>query len=193
MAIHSFSNKHLGTLEPGFWLAECTLAFNGERDRIKALAIAGMPLPGIYPVGWTLSDIDTHFASRIDEADNLSTFNLLAAAEAALRIDFVNRARRRIKSGSVLNAAFRTASANKWPRIALEADILDRWLHYHPGIASHLNNFKSALQTRHWFAHGRWWLFKKGQMKNHSAMELLITDLQSALAATSDGFHPTPL
>ena len=192
VALHSFSRRQLDTAEPARWLDDCLRAMRTERDAIKALVVAGTPLPAAYPIGWTLQMIDEHFELRMDEADALSTLNLLAAAEAALRIDFANRAAKRIKDATPVGQEFRAKLA-LWPRIKLDEDILKTWRDVYPQTAAKVAAFVDALHTRHWLAHGRWWVFKRGAILNFAAVAVAVSDLESVLSASPAGFHPDPV
>jgi hypothetical protein len=92
---------------------------------------------------------------RIGETEMRSTFAMLAAVEAALRIDYLLRATQRRKDD--LSRAFRTLYQEKQERALLEEDLLDLWAKHHPELKRYVSELRAALKFRHWLAHGRYW------------------------------------
>ena len=86
-------------------------------------------------------------------------FELLATAEAILRIDFDRRTTMKWKDP--LSRRFRQIRAERSERVRLDEDILEA-LGSEIQPASVVSEFKGALRLRHWLAHGRHWHPKLG-------------------------------
>lgn len=91
---------------------------------------------------------------RIEETEVRSTFAVLAAMEAALRVDYVLRAVQKRKDD--LSRAFRGVYKKRQERVRLE-DLLDLWAEHHPQLKRYVSELRAALNFRHWMAHGRYW------------------------------------
>jgi len=106
--------------------------------------------------GMTTEEIDDFFC----ELDLLTMLDLLASAEAAIRVDFLNRVYRRLKDD--VSRQFRTLYKANGNSIRLE-DVLNVWKDLVPEIKNQVGDFNGALLLRHWLAHGRYWTPKFGR------------------------------
>ena len=104
--------------------------------------------------GKLASEIEAKLKELIDEIELSSSFWLLAAIEAAFRIDFLQRCydRKRDK----LSKTFRQIYKERRDRVSLDDDILAAWRQYHPDLGVLLGELRGALKLRHWLAHGRY-------------------------------------
>jgi hypothetical protein len=100
--------------------------------------------------GMSLEEVDDFFK----EFDLLAIFDLLAAAEAAVRIDFLNRAYH--GKGDPISRQFRKLFKKQRARVRLE-DILSAWEIHRPAAKIAVRDFSCVLSLRHWLAHGRYW------------------------------------
>ena len=109
--------------------------------------------------GCTPAEFDKNLAAlrfdRVQETEIRSTFALLAAVEAALRIDYLLRVTRRGKDD--LSRAFRTLYKRRQERALFDEDLLNLWAKHHPELKRYVSELRAALQVRHWLAHGRYW------------------------------------
>lgn len=109
-------------------------------------------------IGYNPGEFEERLAAlrfdRIEETEIRSIFALLAAIEAALRIDYRLRVKWRGKDD--LSRAFRTLFNEKQERAFFE-DLLDLWAKHHPELKRYLSELRDALKFRHWLAHGRFW------------------------------------
>ncbi len=121
--------------------------------------------------GKTLAEIEKLF----DEADKQASLFIIAAAEAAIRVDFENRVMNRKPKDSVTRAFRRMASRTR-RRIRLE-DILDVWAEEIASAKADVSQLKGALGFRHWLAHGRWWVPKLGHRYDPAGLFLVIESL----------------
>lgn len=108
-----------------------------------------------------LSDVANDLAFSVDELDRSSAFNVMAAIEAALRTDYLTRAYEKKKDE--LSRVFRDLHNERGSRVSLEDDILAAWRDYGAMSASLKSALVSALNYRHWLAHGRYWEPKLGR------------------------------
>jgi hypothetical protein len=106
------------------------------------------------------SEVDAYLNSQRAELELLAMFELLATAEAILRIDFDRRAT--MKRKDPLSRRFRQIRAERTERVRLDEDILEA-LRSEIQPASVVSEFRGALRLRHWLAHGRHWHPKMGR------------------------------
>ena len=129
--------------------------------------------------GMSLDEVAAYFEGLLDEADKQASLFLIAAAEATLRVDFLERVyqRRRDPVSRVFRNVYKTRRDHNKVNVRLEDDILDTWAAEVPGAKSHVGTFKGALRFRHWLAHGRYWVPKLGQRYDPSGLVQIIADL----------------
>jgi hypothetical protein len=122
--------------------------------------------------GKSLGDIEW----LLDEADMQASLFIIAAAEAAIRVDFHERVVKKKPKDSVTRAFRSIYNDQGKGRIRLE-DILDTWATNIPIAKADIRTFKGALRFRHWLAHGRYWVPKFGQTYDPTALVRIITNL----------------
>ena len=109
----------------------------------------------------TLEEVNSYFASSVEELEHLVALDLISATEGNLRADFYSKVYNKDKSD--LARKFRTLYKLKENKISLEEDIIENWKIYSES-KSHFSEFIGLLKYRHWLAHGRYWnLTKKGR------------------------------
>jgi hypothetical protein len=108
-------------------------------------------------LGMTLSEIDDHFKAVLEEVDHQACLSLIAAAEAAIWVDFRRRVMDRKKDP--ISKSFRLLRQEKRNvrKIRFDDEILQTWVSQDPGCKRPIGNFRGALKYRHWLAHGRYW------------------------------------
>lgn len=121
-----------------------------------------------YFIGYTLSEVEEELDKYIQELDKSCSFTLLAAIEAYLRIDYLQRCYNKEKD--LLSKDFRALFKDKRTRAALSDDILDLWAKHLQRKIS-ISQLRAALHYRDWLAHGRYWIAKLG--RNYDFFELL--------------------
>ena len=84
----------------------------------------------------------------------VAMLNLLAAAEATIRVDYWNRARKGRKDP--VSRHFRDLYRNHGMEVRLKEEILDTWKRFSPGSRRAVGDFAEALKLRNWLAHGRY-------------------------------------
>jgi hypothetical protein len=112
--------------------------------------------------GYTPDELINELDSRIEELDRCTTLTAIAAIEAHVRVDFLQRCY--FKNKDDLSRKFRALHQTKGPNVSLPDDILTLWKDY---ICSKslISDLRSVLNYRHWLAHGRYWVAKLGRDK----------------------------
>src|SRR6266542_1678372 len=110
--------------------------------------------------GMSEADVDAYFDAQLREMDRLTVLNLVASAEATIRIDYFRRVRGKLKDP--LARAYRkwhkTLSGAKQLRPDFdEGGILDVLREGHLPDNNILGRFRECLRPRHWVGHGRYW------------------------------------
>ena len=106
------------------------------------------------------AEVDDYFDAQRRNLDLLTVLDLVASAEAALRIDY--RARVQRKRRDTLSVAYRayhkSLPAAKKARPNFDEDGILDVLKASSVIKAHLiSDFRDTLRQRHWIAHGRHW------------------------------------
>ena len=99
--------------------------------------------------------------NRLAELDRNTTMSLLAA-EAAFRIDYLQRCYQR-KKDWVSRQVSGNLQREKGSRVSLEDEIFEVWKSNTSGSNKLISDLRGAFKFRHWMAHGRYWTPKLGQ------------------------------
>ncbi|MBL8866265.1 MAG: hypothetical protein KF873_16265 [Gemmataceae bacterium] len=108
----------------------------------------------------TENEIESYFQRQRRELDRLTVLNLVASAEATIRVDFFHRVRNRLKDR--LSVAYRdwfdTLSGRKQLRPDFDEQGILTVIKQVGVLDNHLiGQFRECLQARHWIGHGRFW------------------------------------
>lgn len=98
---------------------------------------------------------ENEFEEFFREVDYLVMMDLLASAEAAMKVDYVNRANKR-KPKDNITKDFRNLSKQVGTKISLES-ILEIWKKHEEILKTKIGNFNGIFKLRDWLAHGRYW------------------------------------
>lgn len=142
-----------------------------HEDVIKSLGHAfdsSTPLFIQRYFGNTPKEMHIILFNRINETGIRSALAILASVEAALRIDYVIRANRRMKDD--LSRDFRALYKESEERVRLSEDILGRWTDRHPEFKQLVGELRGALNFRDWIAHGRYWEPKLGRKYDYDGI-----------------------
>ncbi len=129
-------------------------------------------------VGYTLDELDEELDNYIDELDKSCAFTVLAAIEAHLRVDYLQRCYNKEKDN--LSRDFRALYKNKGTSVSLSDDILALWAKYLLNKSS-ISELRSALHYRDWLAHGRYWVARLGRSYDFNDLLTLAIFLQEEL------------
>jgi hypothetical protein len=112
--------------------------------------------------GRTREELLAFFDDQRKELKFSAMLSLLAATEAALRVDYIARVMNKKKDA--VSQTFSELYREQRLKVSLEDQILDVWKQHSPrGTKDAVSRFKGVLILRHWIAHGRYWKPKLGQ------------------------------
>ena len=125
--------------------------------------------------------VNDYFANLSIEIDHQVCLNLIASAEAAIMVDFLNRVYDRTRS--VVTRQFRELArrAEEENRRVRLDEILEIWLGHEGSPRKLIEDFRAALNYRHWLAHGRYWNPKLGRDYDPMLIQDITVRLRSAL------------
>jgi hypothetical protein len=111
-------------------------------------------------VGMTVGDVDAYYGAQRRELDRLTVLNLVASAEAKIKVDYFRRVGDKLKDP--LSVAYRTWHGTLSPKKQLlpnfdKGGILD--LLKQTGVMDNhiIGRYRKCLRARHWVGHGRYW------------------------------------
>jgi hypothetical protein len=119
------------------------------------------PQLAVWFAGDTPSEVAAKLAARLNETDLRSSFAILSQLEAAFRIDYTQRCKR--KKRDAVSKAFRALYKTHGCNVRLEDDIFATWRQEHPETKKLIGELQGAFKFRHWLAHGRHWTPKLGR------------------------------
>lgn len=123
-----------------------------------------------------ISDLFDRYVAELDKAASLT---IVAATEAALRVDFNNRVAQRLKDGA--SRKFREIRRSRGSRVRLDEDILEAWGEHLRPAKQAISDFRGVLRFRDWLAHGRYWVPKLGRDYQSADVYVASTNLVLAL------------
>ena len=156
-------------------------------EHTKQLILLGKTSPNARFFAMSVDEVDDFFEERLKEADKQTCLFLVASAEAALRVDFLQRVYDRKKDpvSRAFRDTYKIACDRSRLKVRLEEDILDIWAERVPHTKGHVGDFRGALNYRHWLAHGRYWVPKLGRQYDPSGLLRIITDLFDGIGLAS--------
>ena len=113
--------------------------------------------------------------AALDEQGAESSLSLLAAIEAAFRVDYIERDR--VRHRDPLSREMRSLFRAKGRFAHLTDDIMQAWRDHSTVPNALLNDIRDAFALRHWLAHGRYWSPRLGRIYNFDT----ILDLARAV------------
>jgi hypothetical protein len=132
----------------------------------------------------TRAEVEEELSLRLAEVEHTSSLSILAATEAALRIDYLMRAYNRSRDS--LSRTLRAVYSLREEKASLEDDIVAAWAStvMPKQIAGHL---KGAFKYRHWLAHGRYWTPKFGQVYDYYTVYSIAVSVFNILEQYEEG------
>jgi hypothetical protein len=128
-------------------------------DMEKSLRLYFSPVAPSYKLrfaGYSDAKVENELDGRLAELDMAAALTLLAAIEAAFRIDYLQRCY--LKKKGPVSRAFRSLHKEKGTKVSLEDDIFEVWKKHSAGPSALIGNLRGAFKFRHWLAHGRYWV-----------------------------------
>lgn len=142
-------------------LAEAALHHNDTEGALTLFFSAVSPSYPVRFAGYKPHEVRDELGDRMAELNCNTTMNLLAAVEAAFRIDYLQRCYQ--KKRDDVSRQFREIYKEKETRASLEDEIFEVWKNNTTGSTKLIGDLRGAFRFRHWMAHGRYWMPKFGQ------------------------------
>jgi hypothetical protein len=148
-------------------------------EHTKRSVFAGTTIPSSRFFAMSIDEVDEFFAASLDETDKQACLFLVASAEAALRVDFLQRVYNRKKDAvsRAFRSIYKTACNHSRLTVKLDEDILETWSARVPKAKTRVGDLRGALNYRHWLAHGRYWVPKLGRQYDPSGLLRIIIEL----------------
>ncbi|BBB89712.1 MAG TPA: hypothetical protein PKA28_12460 [Methylomusa anaerophila] len=106
-------------------------------------------------IGLTKQEVEEYFKYVKDELEKMVCLDLLAAIEAALKIDYFIRAEG--KKRETISKFFREDYKKTKGKVSLDGTILSAWKEFYPEYRHKIGAYRGFLKYRNWLAHGRIW------------------------------------
>jgi hypothetical protein len=150
------SGEQLSLTKIWIWYEETEQALNIYQQEVTHALISGKSVSSTFS-GMTRKDINQYFFQHKKELEQLVSLNLMASAEASLRVDYLTRVLRGNKKKNKIDRKFQELYHQKGNRASLRDDILEMWKTVHPECSNSVSDFRGTLNVRDWLAHGRYW------------------------------------
>jgi hypothetical protein len=128
--------------------------------------------------GYTSQGVRDELRRRLDEVNKTSSLTVLAAVEAAFRVDYLRRSRQKKKDPAA--RALREIYKKKQDRASLDEDILEAWIGHSPEVRPLISELRGAFRFRHWLAHGRCFEAKLGRLYDSDSLYVLAERTSTA-------------
>ena len=171
------SGEHKSIQDVWDWYEVQSRLSRAKRSEVLADLRADRPVSDPVFATMSIDDVNSFFG----ELDYLAMLDLLSAAEAAIRLNFLTRVEKRKKD--LVSRRFRQLYKQKGWRVDLEGDLLATWKRLVPQTARAVGDFNGALGLRHWLAHGRYWDPKLGRDYSPEVIYDISHNLLSAIGA----------
>jgi len=176
--IVSLSHQELTLSEVWQWYQNLDNAIDYYQIEVTNALLSGKEVSDIF-LGMTKEEIIDYFVWQTEELERSVCLNLIASAEATIRIDYLTRVYEKKKD--TISRACRALYKQKGARVSLEDHILAIWKQNHPECKLAIGHFIGVLKLRHWLAHGRYWTPKFGNPYNPKAVFDIIENLLNNL------------
>lgn len=130
---------------------------------------------GVRYIGFTDAELFEVLEQRLEEERRSAILSILAAIEAAFRIDYLQRVYTKRRDN--LSRTFRELYREKGSRVSLEDEIINAWVRHYDISKGLIGNLRGAFKYRHWLAHGRYWEPKLGQRYDYDGIYLLAVNI----------------
>ncbi|MFP5085905.1 hypothetical protein, partial [Acinetobacter pittii] len=141
--------------------------FNGNSEKLKQR--------------YSLERKDKALNDALSELDLSSSMNVLAAVEALIRIDYLNRVYQ--KKRDQLSRKMRALHDEKANKARLEDDLIQLWRSEVAVKRVLLDDLTGAFKYRHWLAHGRYWSAKLGRKYSFESVFEIAQEFSAVLEA----------
>jgi hypothetical protein len=114
---------------------------------------------------YALEKLDEARDRCLSELDLTSSMSIMAAIEAAIRVDYLSRVYARWRDP--LSRALKELHKAKKNRAKIDSDLIYLWREKTQVSKPLLAEVVAAFSYRHWLAHGRYWLPKLGRQYDY--------------------------
>ncbi len=132
--------------------------FQSALQKLRDAVQSGALTPDDAVYGMTDEEYQIMFDEMEDEIDHWVVLNLIASAEANIKVDYLTRVKNRKRDS--LSRHYRALYQSKKLRVRLYEDLLALWRDEDASSKIALDQFAEILKIRHWIAHGRYWILK---------------------------------
>lgn len=160
----TFSGEHLD-------LIDISRTYNDIDASVRNYFLLATTTPLTRFAGYSSAELEMEMRTLLSEHERSIALSILAALEAAFRVDYLQRCYRKKKDS--LSAALRIIYTKKGPRASLEEDILQAWKDQTSASRQIIAEVRGAFRYRHWLAHGRYWVPKLGQRYDYNGLYIL--------------------
>ncbi len=160
----TFSGEHLD-------LIDICRTYNDIDASVRSYFLPAENTPSSRFAGYQFAELESEMYSLLSEHERSCALSILAALEAAFRVDYLQRCYRKKKDD--LSRALRCIYKKKGPRASLEEDILQAWKDQTSASSQIISEVRGAFRYRHWLAHGRYWVPKFGQRYDYNGLYIL--------------------
>jgi hypothetical protein len=150
------SGEQLSLMKIWTWYEETEQALDIYQQEVTHVLVSGKSVSETFS-GMTRKDLNQYFFQHKKELEQLVSLNLMASAEASLRLDYLTRVLRGQIKKNKIDRKFQELYNQKGNRASLRDDILEMWKTVHPECTNSVSDFRGALNVRDWLAHGRYW------------------------------------
>lgn len=147
-----------------------------HNDVVTSLRHFSRVSPSFISTRYLGRPLDDVLAVRIEETDLRSAFFVLTALEAAFRVDYLYRCRKKEKDA--VARAFRLIYKDREEEASLDEDIFETWKENTSAPGPRLiGELRGAFNFRHYLAHGRYWEPKLGRKYDFNFIYSLADDV----------------
>jgi predicted CopG family antitoxin len=126
-------------------------------------------------IGKSRSEIVAELDEWLFETDLRSSLAILSRLEAAFRIDYEQRCKK--KKHDAISMAFRALYRKHRENVRLEEEIFATWRQKHPETAQLISELKGAFKFRHWLTHGTHWVPNLARKYDYQSIYLLADNV----------------
>lgn len=139
---------------------DVSLLFAEKKEALKRFCVC----ENEYFTGFSKKELTEHLSYHLQEAEYDACLALLAAIEAAFRLDFDYRHKKRRKDSrsKAVRRISKTPRGEFSFRISIES-LFDILALDNTAPARTINLLKIYFRYRHWLAHGRYWQLRIGR------------------------------
>jgi hypothetical protein len=146
------------------------------REELLDSIVNGSAIESPFESGTTYNEAKFLFKQIQDDLSRHLIFDLIALAEAAIRLDYINRAQKRLKDK--LSKEYKIIWKEFENKARLKG-LLKLWVQCYPESRGAVNRFLQLLPVRHWIAHGRYYALR-AKIQDQQIVKETVDEILSA-------------